>query len=400
MFARHLGLREERGARDLPRRRRLLRHQDPRLPGRDGDCVAAVEAAGAAGEVRRRPAESHSRATSTPATTASPRRMAVTRDGTILALEIDDLTGIGPYSVYPAHLRRRGQPGGQPVRRPVQHCDGYGPRSRGVPEQDADLPVPRRRPPDRDCAVTEGLVDLAARSRGHGPRRDPPPQPDAGRRLPPQAPSAACLRRAVASPVPGAAAGADGLPGAAGGAGAMRAPPGVYRGIGLATFIELTNPCALLLRRRRRADLARRTARPCGSTRWRRHACCPSVTEQGQGTEGDLAQIAADARRRRPRAGARRHGRHRRRRPMAVAPGPAAAPASAARRCCRRGTRAAREHPGDRRRHAAGRSPATLDMRAARWWTRDGASAHAARTNSAASSTSAATRCRRVAAAS
>ena len=44
-------------------------------------------------------------------------KIGVNKDGTITAFEIDDLTGIGPYSVYPRTQRHRGQPGRQSGRR-------------------------------------------------------------------------------------------------------------------------------------------------------------------------------------------------------------------------------------------------------------------------------------------
>ena len=48
-----------------------------------------------------------------------------------------------------AHQRGRGQPGGEPGRRPLRLRQLPRQDHGGVPEQDADLPVPRRRPPDR-----------------------------------------------------------------------------------------------------------------------------------------------------------------------------------------------------------------------------------------------------------
>ena len=82
--------------------------------------VGAVDHAGPAGEVRGRPARESSSATSTRATTASRRASRCDEDGEILGFDIDDLTGIGPYSVYPRTSAHRGQPGGQPGRRAVQ----------------------------------------------------------------------------------------------------------------------------------------------------------------------------------------------------------------------------------------------------------------------------------------
>ena len=77
-------------------------------------------------------------------------RIGVKNDGTITAWEIDDLTGIGPYSVYPRTSRHRGEPDRQSHRRAVHLRQLQGARPRGVPEQERDVPVPRGRPSDRD----------------------------------------------------------------------------------------------------------------------------------------------------------------------------------------------------------------------------------------------------------
>ena len=77
-------------------------------------------------------------------------KVGVKQDGTITAWEIDDLTGIGPYSVYP---RTSGIEANQIVNLTggPYTCPNYrARRPRRVPEQERDVPVPRGRPPDRD----------------------------------------------------------------------------------------------------------------------------------------------------------------------------------------------------------------------------------------------------------
>jgi len=102
-------------------------------------------------------------------------RIGVKRDGTITAFEIDDLTASAPIRCI-AHQRDRGQPGRQPRRRPLcdQELSRAGPRR--VPEQERDVPVPRRRHPVA-CSVTEGLVDLALQKSAWIPS-NPSPQSD------------------------------------------------------------------------------------------------------------------------------------------------------------------------------------------------------------------------------
>ena len=61
-------------------------------------------------------------------------KIGVKNDGTITAFEIDDLTGIGPYSVYPRTSGHRGQPDRQPDRRPLHLRKLSRAGARGVPE--------------------------------------------------------------------------------------------------------------------------------------------------------------------------------------------------------------------------------------------------------------------------
>ena len=97
---------------------------------------AAVQAAAAPGQIRRRPAgellSRHPRPRPPRSRPAWPSRP--TAD--IRALEIDDLTGIGPYSVYPAH-QRRSRPtrsSTSPAARMRAGLQGPGPRR--APEQE------------------------------------------------------------------------------------------------------------------------------------------------------------------------------------------------------------------------------------------------------------------------
>ena len=106
-------------------------------------------------------------------------KIGVKRDGTITAFEIDDLTGIGPYSMYPRTSAIEANQvvnlvGGPYVTR------NYRARARVVySEQERDVPVPRRWPSDR--LLGDGRP---GRSGGHedwyGSDRDPPSQFDCG----------------------------------------------------------------------------------------------------------------------------------------------------------------------------------------------------------------------------
>ena len=217
-------------------------------------------------------------------------RMAVSAAGEILAIEIDDLTGIGPYSTYP---RSSAVEGNQVVNLAGSwyRCRNYRARL-GVAFQ-TKPPMSQYRAVGHPvaCAVTEALVDHAARALALDPaelrRRnlvadDAYPWTSAAglrfEKLSHQRALArmlelmdyALLRREQA---------------------ALRRK-GIHRGIGLASFVEITNPgpafygvggapisaqdgCTL------RLD-------PGGSV-----TCAISVTEQGQGTETAVAQIVA-----------------------------------------------------------------------------------------------------------
>lgn len=217
-------------------------------------------------------------------------RLALKSDGEILAFEIDDLTGIGPYSMYPRTSAIEGNQvvniTGGPYRHrhyragvdvvflnKAQTC-----QYRGVGHPIA-------------CAVTEGIVDLAAQKLGLDTfemrRRNIIPDdayPYVGasgirlERLSHQACLAkleqmmdyAALRREQAE---------------------LRRR-GVHRGIGLALLIELTNPSAAFYG----IGGARIAAQEGATLRFEPSGmltCSVGVGEQGQGTETVFAQIAA-----------------------------------------------------------------------------------------------------------
>ncbi|NKC29252.1 xanthine dehydrogenase family protein molybdopterin-binding subunit [Falsiroseomonas selenitidurans] len=219
-------------------------------------------------------------------------RAAVTKDGTITAMEIDDLTGIGPYSVYPRTSAVEGN-------QVVNLCGGpYGLRgykARTTVVFQNKTPTCQYRAVGHPIAtaVTEGLVDLAAEAIGMDPaeirRRNL--LPDDGYPFRNLANLAfeglshhACLTKLLAMmDYEALKAERD----------ALRAK-GVYRGIGIASFIELTNPSPFMYgiggARISAMDGATVRLDPDGSI-----AIASGVTEQGQGTEAMLAQIVAGA---------------------------------------------------------------------------------------------------------
>ena len=219
-------------------------------------------------------------------------RMAISSSGDIQAIEIDDLTGIGPYSVYP---RTSGIEANQIVNLVGGQytCQTYRARTRVVFQNKTPMCQYRAVGHPIATAVTEALVDAAAAAVGIDPvevrRRNLIPD-DA---YPCKSPVGlsfeklshhACLEKLVAM------MDYDALRAEQAG---LR-EQGVYRGIGLATFIEVTNPSPMFYG----VGGARISAQDGCTIRLDAKGniiCASSVTEQGQGAEAVIAQVAATA---------------------------------------------------------------------------------------------------------
>jgi carbon-monoxide dehydrogenase large subunit len=219
-------------------------------------------------------------------------KVGIKNDGTITAWEIDDLTGIGPYSVYP---RTSGIEANQIVNLVggPYVCPNYRARARVVFQNKNVMCQYRAVGHPIATAVTEGLVELAAARIGMDPlevrRRNLIPD-DA---YPCAAPSGikfealshhACLAHL------------DAMMDYAG----LRAEQarlrerGIYRGIGFATFIEVTNPSAAFYG----VGGARISSQDGATVRLDAQGSIyvhTGVTEQGQGAEAVVAQVAATA---------------------------------------------------------------------------------------------------------
>ncbi|MFG5410194.1 xanthine dehydrogenase family protein molybdopterin-binding subunit [Piscinibacter sakaiensis] len=219
-------------------------------------------------------------------------RIAASAEGDILAFEIDDLTGIGPYSMFPRTSAIEGNQVVNLTGGPYRHRQ-YRALLKVVFQNKTPTCQYRGVGHPIACAVTEGLVDLAARRLGMDPlalrRRNVIPD-DAypcagvsGIRFEVLS-HEACLRRLEQM---------IDYPRLRAEQAELRAR-GIHRGIGFATVIELTNPSAAFygVGGARIASQDGATARldPQGHL-----TVMVSVGEQGQGTEGIYAQIAADA---------------------------------------------------------------------------------------------------------
>ncbi|MEO5733592.1 MAG: molybdopterin cofactor-binding domain-containing protein, partial [Rubrivivax sp.] len=219
-------------------------------------------------------------------------RIAANAAGEILAFEIDDLTGIGPYSMFP---RTSGIEGNQVVNLtggPYRHRH-YRAALKVVFQNKVPMCQYRGVGHPIACAVTEALVDgLAARLKIDPLRlRELNVIPDdaypavgaSGIRLE-QLSHQACLREAKRL------VDYDGLRADQ----AAARQRGVHRGIGVAALIELTNPSAAFYgvggARIASQDGATLRLEPSGAL-----TVMSSVGEQGQGAEAIFGQIAADA---------------------------------------------------------------------------------------------------------
>jgi carbon-monoxide dehydrogenase large subunit len=217
-------------------------------------------------------------------------KIGVKNDGTITAFEIDDLTGIGPYSVYP---RTSGIEANQIVNLvggPYK-CPNYRAAARVVFLNKNVMCQYRAVGHPIAVAVTEGLVELAAAKIGIDPlelRRKNLIADDAY-----PCASAAGLKFEALSHH-SALAHLDSMMNYAG----LRAEQeklrkqGIYRGIGFASFIEVTNPSAAFYG----VGGAKITSQDGVTIKLDAQGaiqCQTGVTEQGQGAEAVIAQVAA-----------------------------------------------------------------------------------------------------------
>ena len=217
-------------------------------------------------------------------------RIGVKRDGTITAFEIDDLTGVGPYSVYP---RTSGIEANQVVNLVggPYTCPNYRARARVVFQNKNVMCQYRAVGHPIATAVTEGLVELAAAKIGMDPvelrRRnlfadDGYPATGASGIKFEKLSHHAALDKILAM-MDYAKLRAEQA--------ALRAR-GIYRGIGLASFIEVTNPSAAFYG----VGGARISSQDGATVRLNSTGAVfvhSGVTEQGQGTESVLAQCVA-----------------------------------------------------------------------------------------------------------
>jgi carbon-monoxide dehydrogenase large subunit len=217
-------------------------------------------------------------------------KIGVAADGTITAWEIDDLTGIGPYSVYP---RTSGIEANQIVNLvgAPYTCPSYRARARVVFQNKNVMCQYRAVGHPIATAVTEGLVELAAARIGMDPlefRRRNLIDDDAH---PSSAPSGIKFE---ALSHHAALAHLDAMMNYAGLRAEQQQLPrrGVHRGIGFASFVEVTNPSAAFYG----VGGAKISAQDGVTIRLDAQGaiiCQSGVTEQGQGAEAVIAQVAA-----------------------------------------------------------------------------------------------------------
>ncbi len=215
-------------------------------------------------------------------------RIGVKRDGTILAFEIDDLTGIGPYSMYPRTSAIEANQVVNLVGGPYT-TKNYRARARVVFQNKNVMCQYRGVGHPVACSVTEGLVDLAAMKIGMDPveiRRRNLVADDAYPCASPAGLKFELLSHHAAMNKLMAMMNYDALRAEQ----AELRKKNIHRGIGIASFIEITNPSAAFYgvggAKISSQDGVAVRMDATGSV-----ICQTSITEQGQGSESLTAQI-------------------------------------------------------------------------------------------------------------
>lgn len=219
-------------------------------------------------------------------------KIGVKKDGTITAFEIDDLTGIGPYSVYP---RTSGIEANQVVNLTggPYKCPNYRARARVVFQNKNVMCQYRAVGHPIATAVTEGLVDLAAAKIGMDPtelrRRNLYPDDT----YPATAASGLKFEKLSHHAALDKILAMMNYKALCNERDACR-KQGIYRGIGFASFIEVTNPSAAFYG----VGGARISSQDGATVRLDATGAIflhSGVTEQGQGAEAVLAQCVASS---------------------------------------------------------------------------------------------------------
>ncbi|NPV22705.1 xanthine dehydrogenase family protein molybdopterin-binding subunit [Bradyrhizobium aeschynomenes] len=218
-------------------------------------------------------------------------RMAVDVEGKILAMDIHDATAIGAFSTYP---RTSVVEGNQVVRLIGAPYDfkSYRAVLEVVFQNKVQTSQYRAVGHPIACAVTERMVDLAASQVGIDPFTMRARNVIADNVYPTASPTGykfealsheVCLQRLRGIMDYDALRIEQ----------AELRQRGIHRGIGIATFVEITNPSPAFYgvggARISSQDGATLSLTPSGEVR-----CAISVTEQGQGTEAIIGQIVAD----------------------------------------------------------------------------------------------------------
>jgi len=219
-------------------------------------------------------------------------RMAISKEGKITALDLDDLTGVGPYSVYPRSSGIEANQVANLTGGPYT-IENYRARARVVFTNKNGMSQYRAVGHPIACAISEGLIDAAARTMDMDPvelrRRnlipdDAYPYTYATGLVFEKLSHHQCLDKILEM------MDYDGLRQEQ----AEYRGKGVYRGIGFASMIEVTNPSPVFYG----AGGAFISAQE-GCTMRLDHTggvtCAVGVTEQGQGSDAVIAQVAATA---------------------------------------------------------------------------------------------------------
>ncbi len=206
-------------------------------------------------------------------------RIGVKRDGTITAFEIDDLTGIGPYSMYPRTSAIEANQVVNLVGGPYL-TKNYRARARVVFQNKNVMCQYRAVGHPIACSVTEGLVDLAASKIGMDPVEIRRRNLIAADAYPEQLSHHAAMNKLMTMMA------YDKLRAEQ----AASRKNNIHRGIGIASFIEVTNPSAAFYG----IGGARISSQDGVAVRLDAQGsviCQTSITEQGQGSESLTAQI-------------------------------------------------------------------------------------------------------------